>query len=63
MTDNRARAMLTKYPHLFSRERDDKLPKWAQRMLDDFRLLLLREAGRNQYLQDKIRRLESGHRD
>jgi len=55
--------MLTKYPHLFSRERDDKLPKWAQRMLDDFRLLLLREAGRNQYLQDKIRRLESGHRD
>ncbi|QMP84522.1 hypothetical protein HUN43_00050 [Streptomyces phage Endor1] len=58
MTDSRARAMLTKYPHLFDRDRDDKLPKWAQRVLGDFRLLLLREAGRSQHFQDKVRELE-----
>lgn len=53
--------MIERCPKLFDREREKKLPVWAQQKLGDLRLLLLQEAGAYEQALNEIERLESGH--
>jgi hypothetical protein len=47
---------------LFDSERDGRLPVWAQGVLGQLRMLLLREAGEGDCLRDEIERLLLGSR-
>ncbi|WJN63068.1 hypothetical protein [Streptomyces phage phiScoe3] len=54
---SRPQQLIERYPKLFETEREDKLPVWARNKLADLRLLLMREAGENDYLREDISRM------
>ena len=56
---SRPQQLIARYPKLFDRERENKLPIWAQDKLTDFRLLLMREAAENDHLRSEIERRTS----
>ncbi|ANT41056.1 hypothetical protein BI024_gp52 [Streptomyces phage Nanodon] len=53
----RTHQIIERYPKLFDSERTKKLPVWAQGVIGDLRLLLLREAAENDHLRDEISRM------